>query len=76
MMNIRMSHLFSSDYLTYGSEIEKRFAVVGDPDQSIFSFAGSSNEYLLDFTKRYPEAEVLRLNRNYRSTSQIVNVCK
>ena len=52
----------------------KEICVVGDPDQSIFSFAGSSNEYLLDFTKRYPEAEVLRLNRNYRSTSQIVNV--
>jgi len=52
----------------------KEICVVGDPDQSIFSFAGSSNEYLLDFTKRYPEAEVLRLNRNYRSTSQIVTV--
>lgn len=52
----------------------KEICVVGDPDQSIFSFAGSSNQYLNDFTKRYPEAEVFRLDRNYRSSSQIVNV--
>jgi DNA helicase-2/ATP-dependent DNA helicase PcrA len=52
----------------------KEICVVGDPDQSIFSFAGSSNQYLLGFTKRYPEAQVFRLDRNYRSTSQIVNV--
>lgn len=52
----------------------KEICVVGDPDQSIFSFAGSSNQYLLGFTKRYPDAQVFRLDRNYRSTSQIVNV--
>jgi len=52
----------------------KEICVVGDPDQSIFSFAGSSNQYLLGFTKRYPEAQVFRLERNYRSSSQIVNV--
>ena len=52
----------------------KEICVVGDPDQSIFSFAGSTNEFLLGFTKKYPDAQVLRLNRNYRSTSQIVNV--
>ena len=52
----------------------KEICVVGDPDQSIFSFAGSTNEFLLGFTKKYPDAQVLRLNRNYRSSSQIVNV--
>ena len=52
----------------------KEICVVGDPDQSIFSFAGSSNQYLLGFTKKYREAQVFRLDRNYRSTSQIVNV--
>lgn len=52
----------------------KEICVVGDPDQSIFSFAGSTNQYLLGFTKKYPDAQVLKLNQNYRSTSQIVHV--
>ena len=52
----------------------KEICVVGDPDQSIFSFAGSSNHYIHGFTKRYPDAQVFRLDRNYRSTSQIVNI--
>lgn len=52
----------------------KEICVVGDPDQSIFSFAGSTNDYLLGFTKKYPDAGVFRLNQNYRSTDQIVRV--
>ena len=52
----------------------KEICVVGDPDQSIFSFAGSSNEYLLGFTTKYSDAQVFRLDRNYRSSSQIVRV--
>lgn len=52
----------------------KEICVVGDPDQSIFSFAGSTNEYLLGFTKKYPEAQIFRLNQNYRSSAQIVHV--
>ncbi len=52
----------------------EEICVVGDPDQSIFSFAGSSNEYLHGFTRKYPKAQVFRLNQNYRSTAQIVHV--
>ena len=52
----------------------KEVCVVGDPDQSIFSFAGSTHEYLLGFTKKYPDAQIFRLNQNYRSTAQIVHV--
>ena len=52
----------------------KEICVVGDPDQSIFSFAGSTNEYILGFTKKYPDAQVFSLNQNYRSSSQIVHV--
>ncbi len=52
----------------------KEICVVGDPDQSIFSFAGSTNEYLLGFSKKYPEAQIFRLNQNYRSSAQIVHV--
>ncbi|MCD2187104.1 ATP-dependent DNA helicase UvrD2 [Actinomycetospora soli] len=46
--------------------------VVGDANQTIYSFAGASPSYLLDFPRRYPEAEMVRLVRDYRSTPQVV----
>ena len=48
--------------------------VVGDPRQTIYSFTGASPNYLLQFTKRFPNAEVIRLHRDYRSTPQIVGL--
>lgn len=48
--------------------------VVGDPNQTIYSFAGARPTYLLDFGERYPEARVIRLERDYRSTPQIVEL--
>ena len=47
--------------------------VVGDPAQTIYSFAGATPAFLLNFTQRYPDAEVIRLNRGYRSTPEIIN---
>ena len=46
--------------------------VVGDPAQTIHSFAGASPDYLTGFTTRFPRARVVRLVRDYRSTPQIV----
>ena len=46
--------------------------VVGDPAQTIHSFAGASPEYLTGFAARFPEARIVRLVRDYRSTPQIV----
>ena len=46
--------------------------VVGDPEQTIYSFAGASPEYLTGFSTRYPKATVVRLVRDYRSTPQVV----
>ena len=46
--------------------------VVGDPEQTIYSFAGASPSYLIGFPARYPAATVVRLVRDYRSTPQIV----
>ena len=46
--------------------------VVGDPNQTIYSFTGASASYLTDFAKRWPGATVVRLVRDYRSTHQIV----
>ncbi|HEV2372721.1 MAG TPA: ATP-dependent helicase [Streptosporangiaceae bacterium] len=46
--------------------------VVGDPRQTIYSFAGATSAYLTGFTTQYPHATLLRLVRNYRSTPQVV----
>ncbi len=46
--------------------------VVGDANQTIYSFAGASPRPLLGFTRRFPNATVVRLERDYRSTPQVV----
>ncbi|MFC4223388.1 ATP-dependent helicase [Lysinibacter cavernae] len=51
----------------------KDLCVVGDASQTIYSFAGASSDYLLRFGSTYPDAEVVRLERNYRSLSPIVS---
>lgn len=48
--------------------------VVGDPAQTIYSFAGARPHYLVDFPKRHPGATLIRLFRDYRSTPQVVGV--
>ena len=47
--------------------------VVGDASQTIYSFAGASSRYLLGFGSEFPRGSVLRLERNYRSTRQVVH---
>lgn len=48
--------------------------VVGDPNQTIYSFTGASPTYLLDFPREWPDAAVVRLRRDYRSTPQVVRL--
>ena len=48
--------------------------VVGDANQTIYSFAGASPSYLLGFDRRFPQATVVRLERDYRSTPQVVTL--
>jgi ATP-dependent DNA helicase UvrD/PcrA len=48
--------------------------VVGDANQTIYSFAGATPEHLLGFRRRYPEAVLVRLERDYRSTPQVVEL--
>ncbi|MEP6599622.1 MAG: ATP-dependent DNA helicase UvrD2 [Actinomycetota bacterium] len=48
--------------------------VVGDANQTIYSFAGATPQHLLGFTTRFPGAVVVRLERDYRSTPQVVTL--
>ncbi|MBQ3385498.1 MAG: ATP-dependent helicase [Erysipelotrichaceae bacterium] len=47
--------------------------MVGDEDQSIYAFRGAEPNYLLQFTKDYPGAEIYKLSTNYRSAKNIVS---
>jgi DNA helicase-2/ATP-dependent DNA helicase PcrA len=48
--------------------------VVGDPRQTIYSFAGATSGYLTGFMNRFPDARVIELDRNYRSSLEIVEL--
>ncbi|MGF2614994.1 AAA family ATPase [Rossellomorea vietnamensis] len=48
--------------------------VVGDDDQTIYSFNGADHSFILDFDKEYPDAAVITLDVNYRSNSYIVGL--
>ncbi|HEY6422946.1 MAG TPA: ATP-dependent DNA helicase UvrD2 [Pseudonocardiaceae bacterium] len=48
--------------------------VVGDANQTIYSFAGAAPRFLLEFTRRFPDAVTVRLHRDYRSTPQVVSL--
>jgi len=50
----------------------EEICVVGDPAQTIYSFAGATPVFLNTFTKRFPDAEVIRLSAGYRSTPEII----
>ena len=48
--------------------------VVGDPDQTIYTWRGADIRYLLEFDKNFPGVQTIMMNRNYRSTPEILHV--
>jgi DNA helicase-2/ATP-dependent DNA helicase PcrA len=82
----RFQHVFVDEYqdLNYGQYRvirslvptgpgENTLCVIGDPDQSIYGFRGSDSIYFRKFLEDYPDATVLNLTRNYRSTRAILS---
>jgi len=80
--NQRIEHLLIDEYqdtnrsqyelMRLLSEMRRNVCVVGDEDQSIYSWRGADIRNILEFTRDFPDATVIRLEQNYRSTKNIL----
>ncbi|HWT76356.1 MAG TPA: UvrD-helicase domain-containing protein [Mobilitalea sp.] len=55
------------------SDYHHNLFIVGDPDQTIYSWRGARVDYILNFDKEYPSSKTIIMDKNYRSTPNIVN---
>ncbi len=66
LVQYKLVDLLSSD--------NKNVCVVGDSDQSIYAFRGANIRNIIEFEKDFPNAKIIQLNKNYRSTKKILNL--
>ena len=68
------TNIIQAEILIGMRQRNRNIMVVGDDAQSIYSFRGATVRNMLDFPKHFPEAKVIALEQNYRSTMPILNV--
>lgn len=54
-------------------DYHKNLFIVGDPDQTIYTWRGADQKFILDFDKHFPGTKTVLMNRNYRSTPEILD---
>ena len=68
------TNFIQSEWLKYLSAANMNLCCVGDDDQSIYSWRGAEIKNFLEFDKSYKNTKIIRLEKNYRSTQNILNV--
>ena len=68
------TNFIQSEWLKYLASFNKNLCCVGDDDQSIYSWRGAEIKNFLEFDKIYKNTKIIRLEKNYRSTQNILNV--
>ncbi|MCS7242631.1 ATP-dependent helicase [Candidatus Caldatribacterium sp.] len=68
------TNLLQAEIVDLLAEVHRNLLVVGDDAQSIYAFRGANFANILDFPKRYPDCRIFRLETNYRSTPEILNL--
>ena len=68
------TNFIQSEWLKYLSASNLNICCVGDDDQSIYSWRGAEIKNFLEFDKMYANTKIIRLEKNYRSTQNILNV--
>ncbi len=68
------TNFIQSEWLKYLSATNMNLCCVGDDDQSIYSWRGAEIKNFLEFDKNYQDTKIIRLEKNYRSTQNILNV--
>ena len=68
------TNFIQSQWLKYLANQNQNICCVGDDDQSIYSWRGAEIKNFLEFDKVYKNTKIIRLEKNYRSTQNILNV--